>query len=234
MVGVQLLMGGLRFCMPPRLRSSWKMMHGLWGWATVGAGGCATAVFADPTGLRARVGDHGTCRSTGQMQQMAGRGTVSRAFVTHWPSLSNTGAIMVGDSWAPRQVRSPVSPHSPILPSVESRHAAGAANCVIGTFLMRDLLGMPWLTWLLPVVCPLGALMLGGMLLEVPRMRRVKEVRGEGGDRPAQIASEGRWLESDRSALEGCCGTRLTVGSSCDWLQALQAAQNCRHGSRWT
>jgi hypothetical protein len=48
---------------------------------------------------------------------------------------------------------------------------------VLGTFLMRDLLGMPWLTWLLPVVCPLGALMLGGMLLEVPRMRRVKEVR---------------------------------------------------------
>jgi hypothetical protein len=39
MVGVQLLVGGLRFCMPPRWRSSWKMMHGLWGWATVGAGG---------------------------------------------------------------------------------------------------------------------------------------------------------------------------------------------------
>lgn len=104
MVGVQLLVGGLRFCMPPRWRSSWKMMHGLWGWATVGA---------------------------------------------------------------------------------------GAANCVIGTFLMRDLLGMPWLTWLLPVVCPLGALMLGGMLLEAPRMRRVKEVREGGqegrGDMPAQM-----------------------------------------------
>lgn len=54
---------------------------------------------------------------------------------------------------------------------------AGGANCVLGTFLMRDLLGMPWLIWLLPTVGSLGGLMLVGMLLEVPRMRRVREVR---------------------------------------------------------
>jgi hypothetical protein len=54
--------------------------------------------------------------------------------------------------------------------------AAGGANCVLGTFLMRDLLGMPWLIWLIPAAGSLGGLMLIGMLLEVPRMRRVKEV----------------------------------------------------------
>jgi len=53
---------------------------------------------------------------------------------------------------------------------------AGAANCVLGTFLMRDLLGMPWLLWLLPVACSLGGLMLAGMSLEIPRMHRVREV----------------------------------------------------------
>lgn len=52
----------------------------------------------------------------------------------------------------------------------------GGANCVLGTFLMRDLLGMPWLLWLLPAACSLGGLLLLGMMLEVPRMRRVKEV----------------------------------------------------------
>lgn len=62
--------------------------------------------------------------------------------------------------------------------------AAGAANCVIGTFLMRDLLGMPWLTWLLPVVCSLGTLMLFGMMLEIPRMKRVREVGNRGGGAP--------------------------------------------------
>jgi hypothetical protein len=53
---------------------------------------------------------------------------------------------------------------------------AGGANCVLGTFLMRDLLGMPWLLWLLPAACSLGGLLLLGMMLEVPRMRRVREV----------------------------------------------------------
>jgi hypothetical protein len=42
---------------------------------------------------------------------------------------------------------------------------------------MRDLLGMPWLIWLIPTVASLGGLMLVGMLLEVPRMRHVREVR---------------------------------------------------------
>lgn len=52
----------------------------------------------------------------------------------------------------------------------------GGANCVLGSILMRDLLGFPWLYWLLPVVCSLGVMMLVGMMLEVPRMRRVREV----------------------------------------------------------
>ena len=54
----------------------------------------------------------------------------------------------------------------------------GAANCVLGTFLMRDLLGMPWLVWLLPVACSLGVLLLSGLFLEIPRIVRLREVRG--------------------------------------------------------
>jgi hypothetical protein len=65
--------------------------------------------------------------------------------------------------------------------------STGGANCVLGTFLMRDLLGMNWLTWLLPTVCSLGALMLGGMMLEVPRMRRVREVSSSEWNRGVQL-----------------------------------------------
>jgi hypothetical protein len=43
MVGVQLFVGGLRFCIPERHRAAWKMMHGMWGWATVAAGAQRTS-----------------------------------------------------------------------------------------------------------------------------------------------------------------------------------------------
>jgi hypothetical protein len=38
MVAVQLLVGGMRFCIPESYRSSWRLMHSMWGWATVAAG----------------------------------------------------------------------------------------------------------------------------------------------------------------------------------------------------
>jgi hypothetical protein len=43
MVAVQLLVGGLRFCIPESYRSSWRMMHSMWGWATVAAGVLSSA-----------------------------------------------------------------------------------------------------------------------------------------------------------------------------------------------
>lgn len=38
MVAVQLVVGGMRFCIPESYRSSWRMMHSMWGWASVAAG----------------------------------------------------------------------------------------------------------------------------------------------------------------------------------------------------
>jgi hypothetical protein len=60
--------------------------------------------------------------------------------------------------------------------SLLSSLPAGGANCILGSFLMHDLLGQPLLPWLLSAVCVLGGLLVAGMVLEVPRMKRVKEV----------------------------------------------------------